>query len=292
MHRSLAVVGALLLSGVAALRAPEPQSEEGRVAAWRQARLAELTADDGWLTLVGLHWMHDGANRAGSAPGSDLLLSAGAPAELGTFTLHGDHVTFEAAPGVRVTVDGAPVTTLTAEPDKTTLAHGTLLMRVIRRGARTGLRVRDTASQARQSFHGLDYFPVQDRLRVPARFERFDPPKVIPIVNVLGDSIDWSSPGRLVFTIAGRTYSLDALLEEPDAKDFFVIFRDRTSGDTTYPAGRYLHVPLPADGRTEVDFNEAYNPPCAFTPFATCPLPPRQNWLAIPIEAGEKAYAH
>jgi uncharacterized protein len=285
-------MSAVLLSSLAALVAAAPQSEEGRVAAWRQARLAELTADDGWLTLVGLHWMHEGINRAGSAAGSDLPLPPEAPAQIGTFTLRGDQVAFEAAPGAGVTVDGAPVGTLSPEPDKATLVCGTLRLLVIRRGSRTGLRVRDTASPARQAFEGLDYFSVQERFRIPARFEPFDPPKVIPIANVLGDSIDWSSPGRLVFAMGGATYSLDALLEKPDAKDFFVIFRDPTSGHTTYPAGRYLHVPLPTDGRTEVDFNQAYNPPCAFTPFATCPLPPRQNWLIIPIEAGEKAYRH
>jgi len=178
------------------------------------------------------------------------------------------------------------------ETDKTVLEHGSLQMVVIRRGQRVGLRVRDRDSAPRRAFKGLEYFPIQESRRVRARFEAFDPPQRVPIVNVLGDQNDMISPGRLVFELDGVTHSLDALYETEEKKDLFIILRDRTSGESTYPAGRYMHVPLPVKGETEIDFNRAYNPPCAFTEFATCPLPPKQNWLRVKIEAGEKAFGH
>ena len=270
---------------------------------WRADRLAELTADDGWLTVVGLHWMHQGQNRAGSGSGMDLKMAPPAPAEFGTFAWEGERVTFTPAAGVavRTAILGARGTeaarsavtgAIAIETDKTVLEHASLQMVVIRRGQRVGLRVRDRDSAARRAFKGLDYFPIQESRRVRARYEAFDPPRHVPIVNVLGDQNDMISPGRLVFELDGVTHSLDALYETEEKKDLFIILRDRTSGESTYPAGRYMHVPLPVKGETEVDFNRAYNPPCAFTEFATCPLPPTQNWLKVKIEAGEKAFGH
>ena len=223
----------------------------------------------------------------------DLKMAAPAPQELGTFTLEGDRVSFTAAAGVAVRMGGQPIAAaVPIETDKTLLEHGPLQLVVIRRGQRVGLRVRDRDSAQRRAFKGLDYFPIDESRRVRARFEAFDPPRHVPIVNVLGDRNDMVSPGRLVFELDGVTHSLDALYETPEKRDFFIILRDRTSGVTTYPAGRYMHVALPVSGGTEVDFNRAYNPPCAFTDFATCPLPPKQNWLKVRIEAGEKAFGH
>jgi uncharacterized protein len=265
-------------------------SEHARVVEWRRHRVAELTADDGWLTLVGLHWMHEGSNKAGSAPGADIPLPASAPAKLGIFTLSSGRVTFTPETGAAVSSAGHPVGTIVLELDKTPLEVGTLRMIAIKRGTRIGLRVRDLASAGRRDFKGLTYFPISDRLRVKARFEPFSPPKQVPIVNVLGDVIDTPSPGRLVFMLDGLEWSLDALVDDPDAKDLFVIFRDKTNGETTYPAGRYLHVAAPVNGKTQIDFNQAYNPPCAFTSFATCPLPPKQNSLPFRVLAGERAY--
>jgi uncharacterized protein len=279
------VVGLLL---TLAISATDPYYEQ-QLLKWRADRLAELTADDGWLTVVGLLWMHQGANHAGSGSGMDLKMSLPAPQELGTFTLEGERVWFVAAPGVPVRVAGHPVNAAVAvETDKTLLELGPIQMLVIRRGKRVGLRVRDRDSAARRAFKGLEYFPIREDLRVRARLEPFDPPPHIPIVNVLGDQSEYVSPGRLVFELDGVTHSLDAVYETSEKKDLFVIFRDRTSGESTYPAGRYMHVPLPVNGEVQVDFNRAYNPPCAFTEFATCPLPPKQNWLKVRIEAGEK----
>ena len=281
------VVGLLL---TLAISATDPSYEQ-QLLKWRADRLAELTADDGWLTVVGLFWMHQGANHAGSGSGMDLKMPSPAPQELGTFTLQGAHVSFAAAPGVPVRVAGQPVAAVVAiETDKTLLEWGPLQMLVIRRGQRVGLRVRNRDSAARRAFKGLEYFPIQENRQVRARLEAFDPPRHIPIVNVLGDQSEYVSPGRLVFELDGVTHSLDAVYETAEKKDLFVIFRDRTSGESTYPAGRYMHVPLPVNGETRVDFNRAYNPPCAFTDFATCPLPPTQNWLKVKIEAGEKSF--
>ncbi len=265
-------------------------SYERQLLKWRADRLAELTADDGWLTVVGLFWMHQGQNHAGSSGGMDLKIAPPAPQELGTFTLEAEHVSFTPAPGVPVRIAGRQVTSaVPIETDKTLLEHGPLQMVVIRRGKRVGLRVRDRDSAQRRAFKGLEYFPVQENRRARARLEAFEPPRHIPIVNVLGDQSEMVSPGRLVFELDGVTHSLDAVYETPENKDLFVIFRDKTSGESTYPAGRYMHLPLPVNGETEVDFNRAYNPPCAFTDFATCPLPPKQNWLKVKIEAGEKS---
>jgi hypothetical protein len=290
--RSAGLACAFVALSLASLSQPQsgPDTEQQRINAWRRTRVAELTADDGWLTVVGLHWLHDGVNYAGSAAGTDLPLPREAPAMLGEFTLKDGRVRFTAAKEVVVTVGGVPFDAGDVALDKTVLEAGSLRMLVIQRGARIGLRVRDLASPARQAFKGIEYFPIDESTRVQARFEPFTPPKEVPIVNVLGDVIDTPSPGRLVFRLGGAEYALDTIVDEPDAPDLFVIFRDRTNGDTTYPAGRYLHVPLPVNGMTTIDFNQAYNPPCAFTEFATCPLPPKQNWLKTSIEAGERRY--
>ena len=280
----------LIAAGGALAQSPATNSEQDRISVWRKARLTELTADDGWLTLVGLHWLHDGENHAGSAAGTDLPLPQDAPAMLGTFTLVGGRVTFLASEGAAVTVDGKSFTSGELVLDTTVLASGSLRMLAIQRGPRIGLRVRDLASRARQDFTAVECFPIDESARVEARFEPFTPPKPIPIVNVLGDVIDTPSPGRLIFRLHDAEYALDALIDDPAEPDLFVIFRDRTNGSSTYPAGRYLHVPLPVGGKTTIDFNQAYNPPCAFTVFATCPLPPKQNWLKTAVEAGEKNY--
>ena len=288
--RRVLIPALVLITASAAFAQPPAASEQERINAWRKSRVTELTADDGWLTLVGLHWLRDGVNRAGSGPDANLPLPQTAPASLGTFTLIGGKVTFAAAPGMSVTVDGKPFDKGELVLDKTVLASGSLRMLAIKRGPRIGLRVRDLANPARTAFTGVDSFPIDESSRVEARFEPFNPPKQVPIVNVLGDVIDTPSPGRLIFRLHDAEYALDAIVDDPAEPDLFVIFRDRTNGSSTYPAGRYLHVPLPVGGKTIIDFNQAYNPPCAFTAFATCPLPPKQNWLKTAVEAGEKNY--
>jgi uncharacterized protein (DUF1684 family) len=264
---------------------------------WKSKRLASLKGEDGWLSLVGLHWLKEGENRVGSNPSSEVLLPEGkAPRVAGSIFLKGGATRIEARPDSGITSEGKPVASLDLQPDTsgkpTVLKLGTLTFHVIKRGERLGVRVKDSASPERTNFRGLEYFPVDEHWRVEARFEPHNPPKTIPIMNVLGMEEDTPSPGSLVFDLNGQTYRLDALTEEGE-EQFFVIFADQTSGKETYGAGRYLYAgPPDSAGRLLIDFNEAYSPPCAFTKYATCPLPPEQNKLPLRVEAGEKFAGH
>jgi uncharacterized protein (DUF1684 family) len=264
---------------------------------WKSKRLASLKGEDGWLSLVGLHWLKEGENKLGSAPSSEVLLPEGkAPRVAGSIFLNGGATRIEARPDSGITSEGKPVTSLDLQPDTsgkpTVLKLGTLTFHVIKRGERLGVRVKDSASPERTNFRGLEYFPANERWRVEARFEPHNPPKTIPIMNVLGMEEDTPSPGSLVFDLNGQTYRLDALTEEGE-EQFFIIFADQTSGRETYGAGRYLYAgPPDSTGRLLIDFNKAYSPPCAFTKYATCPLPPEQNKLPLRVEAGEKFAGH
>ena len=251
---------------------------------WQKNRDTRLRKEDSWLTLIGLHWLKDGENvvtlTKANAPQVRLLRS-------GTSTvLH---------PDPSMTIDGKPLAgdvSLLADADKdgpTIVQMASVRFNVIKRGERYGLRVKDAEAETRTHFKGLEYYPIDPKWRVTATFEAYHPPKKIPITDVTGMTSDNISPGSLVFEIDGKEYRLDPILEE-GSDEYFIIFRDATSSDTTYPAGRYLYAPQARDGKTVIDFNKAYNPPCAFTPYATCPLPPMQNRLPVRIEAGEKKY--
>jgi uncharacterized protein (DUF1684 family) len=254
---------------------------------WQTRRAERLQAEDGWLTLIGLFWLNEGQNVI-TVPSK----SVPAPIRL---VRNGETVTLDPAEGL--TIDGQPVSAPAQlrsdahEQGPTIVQIGSVRFNVIRRGERLGLRVKDAQAETRTKFEGLEYFPTDPKWRVEARLEPYDPPKKIPIDDVTGMRSESISPGALVFTVDGKEYRLDPVLEE-GSDDLFIIFKDRTSADATYPAGRYLYTPKPgADGKTYIDFNRAYNPPCAFTPFATCPLPPVQNRLPFRIEAGEKKYS-
>jgi uncharacterized protein len=265
------------------------------VAAWKTRRAERLQAEDGWLSLVGLHWLTDGENKFGSLRTNTHVLPATAPAEAGRLRREGDKITLE--PVAPMTINGQPVTGPVVladdsnEAGPTIVQMGTYRFQVIKRGDRLGLRVKDSAAPTRTKFEGLEYFAVDPRWRVEARYEEYSPQKKIPIADVTGMMTDSISPGALVFTIDGKEHRLDPILEE-GTDDLFIIFRDQTSADSTYPAGRYVYAAKPGpDGKVYIDFNKAYNPPCAFTAFATCPLPPMQNRLPLRVEAGEKKYA-
>ncbi len=281
----------------AAAPAPTAPQDEylQEIESWRRERDEGLRNPDGWLTLFGLFWLKEGENRFGSAPDNEFVFPAGkAPARAGTLRLAGGKVTLEAAPEAGITHEGKPVTTMTLtsnEDDGKTkvLELGPLRFFVIRRGDRLALRARDRESPALAAFRGVESFPLDPAWRVAARFERYDPPKQVPVPNILGTVEDTPSPGALVFERDGKTYRIDALEGSPKG-DLFVIFGDRTNGGETYGGGRFLSTPPPADGKVVVDFNKAYNPPCVFTAYATCPLPPRQNKLDVRVAAGEKMY--
>lgn len=298
-----ALCAALLLSASCAPQQQQPLAKTtgaaytGEVEQWKSKRLANLKGEEGWLSLVGLHWLKEGENKVGSDPSSEVLLPEGkSPRVAGSIFLSGGATRIEARPDSGITSEGKPVTSLDLQPDTsgkpTVLKLGTLTFHVIKRGERLGVRVKDSASPERTNFRGLEYFPTDERWRVEARFEPHNPPKSIPIMNVLGMEEDTPSPGSLVFDLNGQTYRLDALTEEGEPQ-FFVIFADQTSGKETYGAGRYLYAgPPDSQGRLLIDFNEAYSPPCAFTKYATCPLPPEQNKLPLRVEAGEKFAGH
>jgi uncharacterized protein (DUF1684 family) len=302
----LALCAALLLSAACAPQQQQQPPSQAKatgaayneeVEQWKAKRLASLKNEDGWLSLVGLHWLKEGENKLGGDPSSDVPLPEGkAPRVAGSMFLNGGAVRIEARPDSGITSKGKPVTSLDLQPDTsgkpTLLKLGTLAFHVIKRGERLGVRVKDSAAPERTNFRGLEYFPTDERWRVEARLEPHNPPKSIPITNVLGMDENTPSPGTLVFDVNGQTYRLEALTEEGE-EQFFVIFADETSGKETYGAGRYLYAgPPDSTGRLLIDFNKAYSPPCAFTKYATCPLPPEQNHLPLRIEAGEKFAGH
>jgi uncharacterized protein len=279
-----------------AAAATDPAAEEASILKWRQERAASLTSDTGWLTLAGLLWLKPGTNSFGSAPGNDLVLGNGAlAAHAGDFEVSADGVRFHATPGSNVQLKGAPVAEVALRTDAagepTVLASGPLRFFVIARGEKLAVRIRDLDNPRRLGFKGLEYFPISTKWVVTAHFERYPPDKRIPIVNILGMQEEEPCPGALVFTQNGRQWRLDAVLEEPDAPELFVMLADATSGRETYGGGRFLYVPRPAGDTVVVDFNKAYNPPCALNDFATCPLPPPQNRLRLRIDAGELSYA-
>jgi uncharacterized protein len=261
--------------------------------------MARLTGPDGWLTVVGLHWLEPGATSVGSHPRSALRLPADrAPERVGTIDVEEGQVWFEPEPEAPVDHDGHRVMSrlrlrddLEGAGAPTVLAVGSLRLHVIRRFEdRLGVRVRDLEGPARQRFTGIEHYPVDERWRLQARFEPYDPPKVSRAPTVLGMEEAYPTPGALAFDHDGRTHRLDAFLE-PGETDLFIVFADATSGTETYGGGRYLYTKQPdGAGLVELDFNRAYNPPCVFTAHATCALPLPQNRLPFRVEAGEKRY--
>lgn len=313
--RKLIILGAALALCAACARveepprpqpSPQPQptaaaaagaSYEQELERWKAKRLASLKSEDGWLSLIGLFWLKEGANRFGSDPTGEIVLPDGkAPPQAGTLRLAAGQVTLEAKPEAKITSKGQPVTTLELQSDEngspTPLEMGSLSFNVVKRGDRVGLRVRDRENPARAQFEGTDYYPADRKWVVNARFEPYQPPKRVPILNVLGMETAETSPGALAFEVDGRPYKLEAL-KELGSEQFFIIFADQTNGKETYGAGRYLYADPPdGEGRVTLDFNRAYSPPCAFTRYATCPLPPPQNRLALRVEAGERYLGH
>lgn len=275
----------------------EPSSETGpgytaTIEAWRQERHASLEEPDSWLTLVGLFWLEEGAQTCGSGAENDLVFPPAAPERLGTLYREERVVRFSAAPDVEVRIGDEPITEAvltTTEDEPVIVSFGTFSFFVIERGDRIGIRLKDSASPVRQHFTGIESFPIDPAFRFPARFVPYDPPQPIRVPNVLGTTNEQDCPGALEFQAAGELHRLDVL---PGGEDeFFVIFADATTGQETYGGGRFLYTPLPDEtGHVDLDFNKAYNPPCVFTPYATCPLPPAQNRLALAVRAGEKTW--
>ena len=266
-------------------------SYASEIQAWRKEREAGLEADGGWLTVSGLvlaeGWRQPVRKRGlerdpAPAVGASPRRRHHVPRERGPLPAGGRRSGNDRR---RAVTSGALKPDTSGAPD--VLSLGRVTLQVIERGGRFGIRVKDLDSERRKAFPGLRWFPVKESYRVVARL--VPAPGMVSITNILGQVSEMPRPGHLVFTLNGQELSLDPVLEEPDAKELFIMFRDQTAPKETYGAGRFLYVDLPKDGRVVVDFNKAYSPPCAFTPYATCPLPPKQNRLPVRIEAGELA---
>ncbi len=264
---------------------------------WRDERLADLRKPDGWTSLVGLHWLELKAHYVGSGSTSGIRLAAG-PEKMGMVQVVGDQVWFVPEKGVALTVDDKPMTgkvRFFSDRDETPTVigfdEGKGRMTLIQRGDRRALRVRHADAPTHTGFRGLEYWPAVPAWRIQARFVPHDVGQTLPVVDITGLTTDQPNAGAIEFERDGRTYRLEAIGEPGRA--LFVVFADRTSGRGSYAAGRFLDVDAPdAQGHVVLDFNRAYNPPCAFTAFATCPLPPPENRLDLLVDAGEKTYRH
>ncbi|MGO1071656.1 DUF1684 domain-containing protein [Lysobacter sp. CA199] len=302
---------ALLLAALAGCDSPEQQAARQRQAAsvaqagdnfardeqlWREQRRESLLKPDGWTSLIGLHPVEQGSHYFGSDPDNGIRLSMG-PEHIGMISLDKDRLRFVPESSVALTFNDQPLkgsVNLLADdypagPSKIGFDEGKGVLTVIERGDKYYLRVRHAEAPARIAFNGIDYWPAQEDWKITAKFVAHPPGKTIEVANIIGHVEATPNPGAVEFERDGRTYRIEALDQGGD--ELMLVFADRTSGHTSYSAGRFLDVPRPnLQGKVTVDFNKAYNPPCAFTAFATCPLPPEGNRVDLEILAGEKTY--
>ena len=293
MRRMLALALAGLIVPGAVAQADDAYLQE--LAKWRDRREADLKADDSWLTVAGLYFLNQGRNTFGSAPTNDIVLPADAPAEAGVLEFDGSKVTLRAAEPLAV--NGTPASTAELRPaadgkpaDRVTM--GALTFFVHKSGDRVAIRLRDLNSDIRRGFSGLKWFAPNEAYRVIGRFEPYAQAKPMKVPNILGDFETYTAPGTVSFTLNGQPLKLEVYdAGTGENRRFFIVFRDLTSGKETYSSARFLSAPRPnAKGEVELDFNKAYNPPCAFNPYTTCPLPTPMNRLRVRIEAGELDY--
>lgn len=282
----------LLLTGCS-VNTPDPHRDAWQ--SWRDARLDDLRQPDSWLSLAGLYWLADGEHAFGSDPGNPVVFPDNAPGRIGTFRVQDSTVTMTVEPGVTVTQDGEPVSEILLvddhDGDPTLVELGSLSWHAILRSRGVGIRLRDSQSEVLTHFDGIDTYDYDPSWRVEGRFERYDPPRTLPVPSITGVAEEETAPGAAVFVIDGTEHRLD-VTGQPADSSFFLVFGDKTNGPDTYGGGRFLWIDAPdPDGTLVLDFNRAYNPPCVFTPYATCPLPTPENRLPIRIEAGEKKIA-
>lgn len=267
-----------LLAACSRSPAPSDPAFAAEWKTWHDRREARLRAPDGWLALTGLHWVVPGENRIPGLPG--------------VFRLEGDQVVLSAASADGYTLEGAPVerrtlaTDAAEKPDRLKLPPGKTLQ-IIERGGKLAVRVWDAESPLLKGFQGIQAYPPDPRWRIEARWEAYPAPRKVEVPSVTGEPQEAVAPGKAHFEVGGRAVSLEPTA---DGDDLFFVFKDATAPKETYGAGRFLAAAAPKDGKVTLDFNRAYNPPCAFTPHATCPLPTPENVLPVRIEAGEKRW--
>jgi uncharacterized protein len=292
----LTLLGALVAAATGCQPAGAPPLEWNgaivtQIEAWRAEHEQSYTRN--WVTIEGLHFLKPGAQSAGSAPDNDVVLIDSLPARLGSFTVASDEVTFQPEPGAPITINGATALPATAlrddgmEETDVIEVNGASVV-VHRSGARLSLRVRDANGERARSFQGFEWFPISRDYRVLGRFVRDVTPRSLPVVNTFGDVDSYQTEGIVEFTLNGETLRLRPFTTEPGR--FYFVFNDASSGSETYEAARFLYSDLRPDGTTILDFNEAYNPPCSFNPFTTCPVPLPENRLPVKVLAGEKKY--
>lgn len=255
---------------------------------WKAEQIDDLKKN--WLPLAGLYWLKPGANSFGSDAANAVAFPKG-PAHAGEFDLEGNEVTIKVLPGADATLAGKALTAAKLDPDisghPSVVEMGTLQFHVIVRGERIGIRLKDTDSAAAHNFHGLMFYPLDMNYRVKAKWIPSDGKNTIDVPNVLGDVTPVPVAGTVLFKIDGQEQRLTALGGDP-SKGLSFVFNDLTAKNETYPGGRFLDSDPVVDGTVVLDFNRAYNPPCAVTPYATCPLAPKANRLTVAIAAGEK----
>ncbi len=258
-------------------------------AIWHQQRIESLKGEEGWLNLAGLFWLKEGENTFGSDESNMIVFPNKAPKKLGILTLKAGKVSLKTHQGAEIQLQDAETSPeyVFENGKTTTMQHGSLRWFIIKRGPKYGIRLRDLEHPAVANFKGIERFSVNENWKIKASFEKPATPRTIAITDVLGLVSQQPLLGHAVFTISGKTYRL-AATNGGDGK-LFIIFKDQTTGHETYGAGRFLYADRPAEtGEVILDFNKAINPPCAFSPYATCPLPPAENTLPIRVEAGEK----
>jgi uncharacterized protein (DUF1684 family) len=295
---TIAVVCCLLAAGCSVRdKKLEIETHRAQIDLWHLNRVNDLKSKNGWLNLAGLFWLNPGINSFGGDETNDIVFPAGKiPAKAGYFLVNGGMVTLTPSDDADIAINGQPVKkeTVVFHTDSARSirqSHGSLEWFIIRRDDKIGIRLRDLESENVRNFTGIERFPTDYSWKVEAKFERAKEGEKINITNVLGQTIAQDLAGTYVFEIDGKEQRLSATQE---GDELFIVFADLTNGKGTYPAGRFVYTDLPdsTTGSGVIDFNKAYNPPCAFTDFATCPLPPKENGLTVAVTAGEKNYSH
>jgi len=294
MKKSILIPALAVLLSLAALAGQSDYVKE--IEKWRQKEEADLQKEKGWLSVAGLFWLKDGVNTIGVGPEFDVRLTDNfkTGGKFGAIEFRNGVATLTVEKGVEAQSDGQPVSSVDLVPDTkgkaTEIRTGSQTFYLIQREDRFGIRLKDSQSEARRNFKGQQWFPVDESYKVIARLEPFPEPKELLVPNVLGGHFKEKTPGVLKFTLKGKECALQPIVQEDGS--LFLVFHDSSNDHETYISGRFLDAAAPVNGETVLDFNKAENPPCAFTPFATCPLPPPGNDLAVAVLAGEKRYDH
>ncbi len=285
---------AIQLAGCTAEK-PKPQASEeymSEIENWRAKRINNLKSETGWLNLVGLFWLKEGENTFGSAKDNDVIFPESTPMYMGKFILDNGTVKVIINKDINIKIGDKQIESAELKNDlegkPTILSWKNFRWFIIKRGDKFGVRLRNLEADLVKNFEGIEYFPVNEKWKVKAKFIQYKIPKILEIPTIIGTIEEDTAKGYLQFSIDGENFTLDPI---ESGEKFFIIFADKTSGKETYGGGRFLYVPKPdSTGITTIDFNKAYNPPCAFTKYATCPLPPKDNYLKLAITAGEKNY--